>query len=263
MKGYGTVSKAKKAAAAAPMLSHSNSSSDLMMFNADLATNEVQASFQRFLARRSCSMENLVGSDSTPREVRQRRKNTTTASSMQTSRRKPQDCLQSLLAQKGLNYKSVKAASLIDQGFFVPMKQENYADYTNDVAFAARQGDLRTLKAHVRSGKNALCCNRHNENIVHTVCRKGHFELLEYALGEGGASVRICCDQQRTPLHDAAWTHQPNFRMIELILSQCPDLLYIEDNRGHTPLDYVAVQQWDEWCEFLTKNQGILVPQYL
>jgi hypothetical protein len=261
-KGYGTLPRNKTTVAASQM-KHSSSSTDLMMVNADLMTEEDQVSFKRFQDRRSSSMENLMDADNFPPLATRRGRSTAATSSSERTQQKPQDCLKALLAQKGIAYNTVKAASLAEKGFFVPMKQDHYADYTNEVAFAARQGDLDTLKAHVRSGKSPLCCNRHNESIMHTICRKGHFELLEYALGEGGASVRICCDQQRNPLHDAAWTHQPNFQMIEMILSQCPDLLYIEDNRGHTPLDYVGVQQWDEWCSFLKKNQHSLVPHSL
>jgi ankyrin repeat protein len=179
--------------------------------------------------------------------------------------KKPEEYLKSLLAERGIWYKTHAASSLEEQGsFFVEMKHQNFADYTNEIAFAVRRGDLNVLKDHVRSGKTPQCCNRYKESIVHTICRRGHHELLEYILDETDASsLRLCCDQERTPLHDAAWSHKPNFDLIKLIIQKCPDLLYIEDKRGNTPLGYVGHQSWDDWCAFLKQNQDYLLPTRL
>jgi hypothetical protein len=150
---------------------------------------------------------------------------------------------------------------LANQGFFVEMKHQNYSDYTDEVAFAARKGDLAALQSHISSGRTAQCCNRHNESIIHTICRRGHHDLLKYILNATDASVRICCDQFRTPLHDAAWTHEPNFGMIKMIIDACPDLLYVEDQRGHAPLAYVAGPHYEKWCKFLKENVDSLTPK--
>ncbi|KAL3920246.1 MAG: hypothetical protein SGILL_003356 [Bacillariaceae sp.] len=268
-KGYRTASSktSKRNSSGPKRKSRSSSSSDLMAAaQQQPMAVEAQESFQKFLARKSRSMENLVGADVTampPAPLTRRERSTSNASSSETSQPKPQDCLKSLLTVKGRRYKTIPVSALSGTGFFVELQEENYSDYTNEVAFAARRGDLEVLKHHVRSGKTALCCNRHKESIIHTMCRKGFSEMLKYSLEEGGASIRIYCDQERTPLHDAAWTHKPNFEIVKTILSECPDLLYLEDNRGHTPLDYVAISQWADWCKFLMKNKDLLVPQSL
>ena len=68
-------------------------------------------------------------------------------------------------------------------------------------------------------------------------------------------------DYGRTPLHDAAWTDKPNFELVTLLLQACPDLLFIADQRGFTPMAYVGRQRWEEWCVFLEQNKELLTPK--
>jgi hypothetical protein len=241
--GYGTLSVVKKFANTKRVSSWG-----------ELNAAEALTSFKNFEMRKSASMEFIIqdGFMTIPR-----RKNNGAAAATASST-KPDEFLQKLLSEKGAWYKSYRASEL--ENFFVT---QNYSDYNNDIAWAVRKGDLKGLKDHVRSGRSPQCCNRHTESIIHTICRKGHKDLLEYLLEETDASLRICCDQQRTVLHDAAWSHQPDFDMIELIIRRCPDLLYIQDNRGHTPLNYVAAPHWDDWCKFLAGIQDYLAPVLL
>ena len=236
--GYGTIAVVKKFA-------NNKRVSSWGQLNAA----EALASYKNFAMRKSASMQFVIQDDfmTIPR------KNTPAASS-----KKPDEILKKLMAEKGLWYKSHRASEL--KNFFV---KQNYSDYNNDIAWAARNGDLKGLKDHVKSGLSPQCCSRHTESIIHTICRKGHQDLLEYLLEETDASLRICCDQQRTVLHDAAWSHKPNFDMIKMIIRRCPDLMYIEDNRGHTPLNYIPSQHFDDWCKFLTENQDYLAPTLL
>lgn len=254
-RGFGTLEKLKRGDSRSKPIPKVASSSDLFTEEM-MSAEEAHASFERFLIRKSRSMENL-SEDIDPRPHRKGRAGCSTTSK---SVKKPEECLKSLLAERGIGYKSVPASTLATQGFFVEMQNQNYADYTDEIAFAARRGDVVVLKAHVASGKTAQCCNRHKESIIHTICRKGHKNMLEYVMDVAGASIRICCDQFRTPLHDAAWTHEPNFEMIKIIIDACPDLLYVEDCRGHTPLAYVASPQYNQWCKFLEENVDCLSP---
>lgn len=68
-------------------------------------------------------------------------------------------------------------------------------------------------------------------------------------------------DLGRNPIHDACWTHKPNFELIKLLVVACPDLLYIADNRGFTPLDYVGKGCWREWRRFLNDHQDVILPR--
>jgi hypothetical protein len=64
-------------------------------------------------------------------------------------------------------------------------------------------------------------------------------------------------------MHDACWSHTPNFECIRLVLEEVPDLLLIADKNGFTPLDYLPRDTWGEWNDFLERSRGILAPKYL
>jgi ankyrin repeat protein len=65
-------------------------------------------------------------------------------------------------------------------------------------------------------------------------------------------------DYGRTPLHDAAWTDQPNFEIVQQLLENSPDLLLVKDKRGYSPLAYVPSQQRAEWCRFLEEHEEFI-----
>jgi hypothetical protein len=174
---------------------------------------------------------------------------------------KPDDCLESLLRQQGMSVTIHPANSL--QGFFIEMRADNFAAYDKAIAIAVRVGDLNTVKEHKKAGKTLQCCNKFQESIIHTICRRGRTQLLRYILEDTDTFMNICDEQGRTPLHDAAWTDEPNFELVKLVIQRCPDLLYIADNRGFTPLAYVGKQRWSDWCEFLEANRELLAPREL
>ena len=147
--------------------------------------------------------------------------------------------------------------------FFLPMKEENIAAYNQDIATAARSGNLKFLRKQHEEGKNLQCCNKFHETIIHTICRRGHANLLKYAIEEVKLNIRLRCDYGRNPLHDACWTDKPNFELVKLLLTECPDLLYIKDSRGFTPLSYVGKQLWYDWCQFLEENKNLIQPKEL
>merc|ERR1712154_754735 len=111
----------------------------------------------------------------------------------------------------------------------------------------------RTLTASANSTEQAKSSNAAtgSESVVHTACRRGAAEVLRFFMDEAGVSVRVKCDCGRTPLHDACWTHRPNFELIKMLITECPDLLIITDNRNFTPLQYVRQEQYPEWRAFL------------
>ena len=190
---------------------------------------------------------------------------------------KPEDCLTSILnkSSTGDRYEPVGAGTA-PKGFFVPLEKKDYDDFSNDISAAVRTGDIKFLKAHLKAGKSPHCCNKFKESIVHTICRRGNEELLSCILkyeqwqdqgeeGEGRPpiSLRVVDDQNRTCLHDAAWTHKPNFRLVKILIDACPDLLLVKDQRGFTPLAYVGRNQYSAWNAFLHENEDLLIPKLL
>ena len=91
-------------------------------------------------------------------------------------------------------------------------------------------------------------------------CRRGFLNVVRFLIKEAKVSVRIRDDCGRTILHDAACTPEPNFRIIELILEECPDLLYMKDRRGYTPICYVRKSHWAAWNKFLKERAHLIIP---
>eukprot|EP00529_Nitzschia_sp_RCC80_P025736 CAMPEP_0113482540 /NCGR_PEP_ID=MMETSP0014_2-20120614/22972_1 /TAXON_ID=2857 /ORGANISM="Nitzschia sp." /LENGTH=523 /DNA_ID=CAMNT_0000376061 /DNA_START=329 /DNA_END=1900 /DNA_ORIENTATION=- /assembly_acc=CAM_ASM_000159 len=190
---------------------------------------------------------------------------------------KPEDCLQAILNKSSSDsrYEPVGAGTA-PEGFFVPLTKKDFDDFSNDISAAVRTGDIKFLKKHLKSGKSPHCCNKFKESIVHTICRRGNEELLSCILkyeqwqdqgeeeeGTPPTSLRVVDDQNRTCLHDAAWTHKPNFRLVKILVDAFPDLLLVKDQRGFTPLAYVGRNQYSAWNAFLHENKDLLTPKLL
>lgn len=68
---------------------------------------------------------------------------------------------------------------------------------------------------------------------------------------EFGANVQVCDDRGRSPLHVACWAENPSFEIIEMILDVDKRMLFLADNRGSTPLEYVRRENWTQFTKFL------------
>lgn len=150
----------------------------------------------------------------------------------------------------------VPASSL--KGFFLPLSQAAVDSYDSNLARAVRTEDVGALRAiQHRSGRRSLHAgNKFGETIVHAACRRGSVAVLRFLVSAAGgnAPLRVCCDAGRTPLHDACWTTSPPGAVIDIILDECPDLLYVTDQRGFTALSYVPRERWGDWCRYLERR---------
>lgn len=158
------------------------------------------------------------------------------------------DCLRKMLKERGLSSRTYAHDSGELSNFFESLSIESY-----DMALvqAVRQDDVPSLREMWLEGRPMQCGNKFGESILHMACRRSSVGTVRFLLLEAGVSPRLCCDYGRTPLHDACWSSQPNFMIIELLLESCPDLLHIRDKRGFTPLDYVRAEQHKAWIGFL------------
>jgi hypothetical protein len=73
--------------------------------------------------------------------------------------------------------------------------------------------------------------------------------------------VQVSDDFGRTPLHDACWSPEPNLDVVELLIQQDPNLLFMEDVRGATPLNYLSRDHWDAWLQWLARKNNVLFPR--
>jgi ankyrin repeat protein len=174
--------------------------------------------------------------------------------------RNPQDHLHTILESLGISADTRPALSMTD--FFLEIQPEHIAGYGSVIINAVCQEDLDALARIRDSGAPLQCCNKFGESIVHMACRRGSLSVFHYLL-RNGVSIRLRDDYGRTPLHDACWTQEPHFELVKSIILECPDLLFITDKRGYTPLSYVRRNHWEEWCKFLHDHQDLVVPKEL
>jgi Ankyrin repeats (3 copies) len=156
--------------------------------------------------------------------------------------------------------KYVPASSL--QGFFTEVTDEYVKGYTMAVVKAVREDDVHALR-HLRAqGHTMLCGSKFGDSILHLACRRNCVKVVDFLLNEVRISPRLVCDYGRTPLHDALWVSQPNETIVKILLTACPDLLYVTDKRGSTPMAYLPKVHWRAMCRLLEHlDTGSLVPK--
>jgi ankyrin repeat protein len=98
---------------------------------------------------------------------------------------------------------------------------------------------------------------------VHAAARRGHVHILRYLVEWGRVNMTVCCQQGRTPLHDATWSAQPNFDVIRFLLEHNPEFLLLSDKRGFAPLDYAPKSSYGQWEAFLNQHRDYLLSQVL
>lgn len=164
---------------------------------------------------------------------------------------KPDEFLRDFLGKKGISVSIIPAKNIPD--FFVSLTADAVNGYDMDLVEKVRAEDVDGLRRLWKSGRSMQVSNRFGDSIVHMACRRGSLSVLHFLLNEAHVSCQLCCDNGRTPLHDACWTSMPNFDVVQMLLERCPDLLYISDKRGFTPLNYARNSHWVGWCKFLER----------
>ena len=148
----------------------------------------------------------------------------------------------------------------LDNFFFSPT-DASIAGYETNLIAAVRANDIATMRNdYLRQNKTLDCCNRFGESILHTACRRGATDMVRFLVEEAGVNVRVRDDYGRTALHDAFWTREPETALVTILLRACPDLLYLTDKRGFTPLAYVRKNHHAVWCTYLDEHRDIVVP---
>lgn len=171
----------------------------------------------------------------------------------------PVDFMKAIISSNGFD--STPISSLQVHEYFEPVTAEQVASYDMEITNAVRKENLDALRAMQATGRNMHCCNRFGESIVHMACRRGSLPIVSFLTDECDSTIRLRDDYGRTPLHDACWTSKVEFRIIRLLLSKEPDLILMSDKRGHTPLDYIRKDSWEEWCHFLDEHRYLLTPR--
>mmetsp|Transcript_9030 Transcript_9030/g.13670 ORF Transcript_9030/g.13670 Transcript_9030/m.13670 type:complete len:429 (-) Transcript_9030:113-1399(-) len=161
----------------------------------------------------------------------------------------PQTTLISILQEAGFKAQTRKSSEMKD--FFLLFTDDHIAAYDQEVVSAIRSKNIPLLRELLKNGKSLQCANRYGESLVHMACRRGHTEVVRFLIKEANVTLRVKDDYGRTPLHDACWSAEPNFELMDLLMEHEADLLLVEDSRGHFPFSYARRNHWKPWSEFL------------
>jgi len=149
------------------------------------------------------------------------------------------------------------ASSLQVHGFFSPPTEDEISAYSHDVIAAIRTRDIKQLREFHENGRPMKCSNQYGESLLHLACRRGFVDVVSFLVKEANVTVQVIDDYGRTPLHDACWTTEPNFELLELLVKECPSLLFMKDRRGNTPLEYARREHWQAYVHFLSQRQEL------
>eukprot|EP01041_Mallomonas_annulata_P008647 gene8647-17839_t len=160
----------------------------------------------------------------------------------------PDKCLTHLLQSRGYSAETIKPHDFLLNRPSLSSKE--IKDYDNELVYAVRMSDLKSIKRLHSEGYSMMACNKFGESVLHLACRRATPEVVKYILANGG-NLRLVDDYGRNPLHDACWRGEPDFDIVSQILSKDLDLLRMQDVRGAAPLHYVRQEHWMYWCAYL------------
>jgi len=110
-------------------------------------------------------------------------------------------------------------------------------------------------------------CNGQGESLVHLACRRHqNTALLHFIVDEAGVSLQVQDDWGKTPLHEFAWnrkTKPATSSAVRLILQKAPELLFVQDKRNYSALQYVPQDAWEDWCIILRQHKALIRYQAL
>lgn len=168
----------------------------------------------------------------------------------------PQSYCTSLLKTRGYSTTSYRA---LETSYYNKPTEFQLLSYGLALIEAIKTGNANLLSKLLAVGLSPNACNAHGESIVHMVCRSGNKDCLQVLLDYGG-SVQVADDYGRTPMHEACFSREPRFELVDLILEQDRRLFYIEDSKGALPLSYLHAEQWTAWTKYLMSRKDKFWP---
>lgn len=144
--------------------------------------------------------------------------------------------------------------------YFLSYTEDHLSAYTTDKVNAVQLNDVPALRALLREGHLMQASNRFGESLLHTSCRRGFADVVDFFLGEARVCPRVRDDMGRTPMHDACWSSSPpNHEIMKILICSAPELLLSKDKRGHSPFDYARREYWPNWVQFLNEHRQFIV----
>ena len=97
---------------------------------------------------------------------------------------------------------------------------------------------------------NARNPGRSGSTLLHIACKRGKQDVFDLLL-ELGARWKVVDGQGRTLMHEACRAIFPAFSIMQCLLKLDCSMLFLKDDLGKTPLDYVHVEDWKQWKEWI------------
>lgn len=165
----------------------------------------------------------------------------------------PSQLVQQMFQDNGWDCKDVVASA---QDNFIDPTKDMISCYTMEVSMAVRDNNLEKLQELKASGALMNCCNKFGDTLLNIACRRSHTRIVKFLLEEANVSLTVRDDCGRVSLHDALWTSQPNFVIVDMLLRRAPEMALLPDKRGHTPFDYARSNNWSQWIQFLSERNS-------
>ncbi|CAB9519697.1 ANK [Seminavis robusta] len=147
------------------------------------------------------------------------------------------------------------AITALQEEHFDPVTDERIEAHKMAVSSAIRAADLDRLQELLQDGISLGGCNPQGESMMHLACRLNNADVVKFLINEAKVSILVQDDAGRTPLHDAAWTTKPNFELVQLIVEEAPELLFVKDKRSFSALRYIPKAAWKQWRSFFDEHQ--------
>lgn len=157
-----------------------------------------------------------------------------------------------MMHKQGCDQARQHSYATLPAGFLDVPTAAQHASYTHELVTAVRQADLSYLQKTSRH----LLRARHKgtgTSLLHTACRVQAVTVVHFLVHVAGVPVSVVDETGRTPLHEALWTSRPPhlFDCANILLQASPDLLLVQDVRGHMPLCYAPPEHWMAWLQHL------------
>jgi len=162
----------------------------------------------------------------------------------------PQNFLEQRVADLGHSYKRIPSN---DAEYDAAPSALQLASFGTKLVKAVHTSDIANLRDLLACGLSPNPCNQFRDGILDLVCKRANESVFELLL-EMGADLQVVDGFGRTPLHHACWASEFSATIVGMILQRDPAQLCIEDKHGQTPLEFVRVDLYDEWLEFLHQN---------
>lgn len=160
----------------------------------------------------------------------------------------PQSVLMDILKQRKHSFSTRIKAD--DVGYDAVPSGLQLASFGTHLVRAVHTSDPQLLSELLECGLSPNPCNQFRDSIVDLVCKRGNNVIFKCLL-EHGCDLQVVDGFGRTPLHHASWASSFCRPIVEAIIKLDPIQFFLEDKHGQTPLEYVRVDLYPEWIDFL------------